>query len=58
MPLMVPLPIRQTFGGAIANIGGFMSFSGGSLFDDNFAENSGDGGVGGAIFNYSDAEIV
>lgn len=48
----------QTTGGAIANIGGDMFFYGGSLFYDNFAENSGDGGYGGAIYNSFGANIV
>ncbi|CAM9218136.1 unnamed protein product [Laminaria digitata] len=48
----------DTTGGAIANIGGDMFFKGGSLFYDNFAENSGDGGYGGAIYNSFGANIV
>lgn len=48
----------QTTGGAIANNGGDMFFYGGSLFYDNFAENSGDGGYGGAIYNAFGGNIV
>ena len=48
----------QTTGGAIDNIGGDMFFYGGSLFYDNFAENSGDGGYGGGIYNSFGANIV
>ncbi|CAN0247193.1 unnamed protein product [Scytosiphon promiscuus] len=42
----------DTFGGTVANIGGDITAKAGSLWFDGFAENSGDGGVGGAIYNY------
>lgn len=38
-------------GAAIFNDGGVMDFNGGSLFDNNFADGSGDGGSGGGIYN-------
>lgn len=41
----------QYFGGAFFNDGGVVTFNAGSTFEDNFAESSGDGGVGGGIFN-------
>lgn len=36
----------------MANIGGEVTAKVGSLWFDGFAENSGDGGQGGAIYNY------
>jgi len=42
---------RQMRGGAISNDGGAMTFTAGSFFDSNSASGSGDGGMGGAIFN-------
>eukprot|EP00904_Undaria_pinnatifida_P010188 jgi/Undpi1/629/HiC_scaffold_10.g04093.m1 len=39
------------FGGAVANIGGEFTANAGSLFFDGFAESSGDGGLGGGIYN-------
>eukprot|EP00903_Cladosiphon_okamuranus_P018939 g17418.t1 len=38
-------------GGAICNRGGIVTFEAGSLFEDNSANGSEDGGAGGAIFN-------
>jgi len=42
---------QQLEGGAIWNGGGFIDFTLGSLFDENSADGSGDGGAGGAIYN-------
>ena len=42
---------RQSLGGAVANIGGDLTCNAGSMFFDGFAENSGDGGAGGGIYN-------
>lgn len=44
-------------GGGVYNIGGVMDFNGGSLFEDNIATGSGDGGEGGAIYN-TDGGVV
>lgn len=41
----------QLLGGGICNQGGIVNFEAGSLFEDNSANGSGDGGAGGAIFN-------
>lgn len=38
-------------GGGISNDGGAMDFTAGSVFVSNSASGSGDGGMGGAIFN-------
>lgn len=40
----------QIFGGAIANFGGDLTFNAGVLFKENFAESSGEGGVGGGLY--------
>ena len=40
------------------NNGGVMDFNGGSLFDDNYASGSGDGGNGGAIYNTNEGVIT
>ena len=45
-------------GGAIHNDGGVMDFTAGSLFENNFAGGSGDGGQGGAIFNANGGVIT
>lgn len=53
-----PRSKRQTYGGTICNIGGDMTFNEGSLFQGGFAENSGDGGTGGAIYNYDGGVVT
>lgn len=49
--LVVIRHARQSLGGAVANIGGDFTCNAGSIFFDGFAENSGDGGSGGGIYN-------
>lgn len=48
----------QTYGGTVANFGGDLTFNAGSLFNGSRADNSGDGGLGGAIFNYNGGIIT
>ncbi|CAN0231276.1 unnamed protein product [Scytosiphon promiscuus] len=47
----------DTYGGTVANIGGDITAKAGSLWFGGFAENSGDGGLGGAIYNYNGGVI-
>ena len=47
-----PSPFVQQYGGAIGNYGGDVTFKAGSLFDGNIASSTGDGGSGGAVYNY------
>ena len=49
---------QQLRGGAITNNGGVITFNDGSVFDDNFASSTGDGGNGGAIYNYDGGNIT
>ena len=44
-------PRGKTFGGGIANFGGVFDFKAGSSWVDQRGDNSGDGGIGGAIYN-------
>jgi len=46
-----PTHQQQMRGGAVDNQGGSVVFKAGSLFDDNHAFGSGDGGYGGAVHN-------
>ncbi|CAN0030631.1 unnamed protein product, partial [Ascophyllum nodosum] len=48
----------DTFGGGIANFGGVFDFKGGSSWVDHAADNSGDGGIGGAIYNENGGVIT
>lgn len=48
----------QFYGGTVANIGGDLTFNAGSLFDGGLADSSGDGGSGGAIYNYNGGVIT
>lgn len=41
----------QFDGGAIANYGGDIEFNAGVLFEENSADSSGDGGIGGGIYH-------
>lgn len=50
-PIWCELCTQQLQGGAIRNDGGVMDFNAGGLFEGNRARGSGDGGVGGAIYN-------
>ncbi|CAM9827986.1 unnamed protein product [Pylaiella littoralis] len=45
-------------GGGVFNGGGVVGFNAGSLFQENRARGSGDGGLGGAIFNDDDGVIT
>ncbi|CAM9828624.1 unnamed protein product [Pylaiella littoralis] len=45
-------------GGGVFNGGGVVNFNAGSLFQENGASGSGDGGLGGAIFNDADGVIT
>jgi len=51
------IPPWQLRGGGLANFGGIVNFNGGSLFNDNVASGSGDGGLGGGLYN-TDGGIV
>ena len=42
---------RQYRGGGICNLGGVVNMNAGSAFHNNIAEDSGEGGSGGAIYN-------
>lgn len=42
---------QQLRGGGLMNDGGVVNINAGSLFEQNFATASGDGGYGGAIHN-------
>lgn len=48
----------QFYGGTVTNIGGDLTFRAGSLFDGGMADSSGDGGSGGAIYNYNGGIIA
>lgn len=48
----------QYAGGGIYNEGSVVSFNAGSLFEENMASGSGDGGLGGAIFNSDDGLVT
>eukprot|EP00904_Undaria_pinnatifida_P002910 jgi/Undpi1/1261/HiC_scaffold_109.g14175.m1 len=49
----------NSFGGAIANVGGdILLYGGGSLFQNNSAQNSDFGGFGGAIYNADGGDIT
>eukprot|EP00904_Undaria_pinnatifida_P003569 jgi/Undpi1/13212/HiC_scaffold_8.g02874.m1 len=48
---------RNLLGGAVANARGYMAFKAGSLFDRNYASSTGDGGLGGAIYNHDGGYI-
>ncbi|CAM9388259.1 unnamed protein product [Ascophyllum nodosum] len=48
----------DTFGGGIANFGGVFDFKGGSSWVEHIADNSGDGGIGGAIYNENGGVIT
>lgn len=47
----------QSRGGAIANFGS-LNILGGSLFLGNYADSSGDGGLGGGIYNGDDGSVT
>lgn len=47
----------QSTGGAIHNVGE-LNLLGGSLFLSNYASSSGDGGLGGGIFNSDDGAVT
>lgn len=48
----------QFYGGTVANIGGDLTFNAGSLFDGGIADSSGDGGSGGAVYNYNGGVVT
>lgn len=48
----------QLRGGAVGNFGGVVTFNAGSLFLSNHASSSGDGGLGGAVYNGDDGDIT
>ena len=49
---------QQSRGAAIDNEGGVIDFNAGSQFERNFADGSGDGGDGGAIYNTNGGVIT
>lgn len=55
---MNAVAVHQQEGGAIGNYGGDVTFNSGSLFDDNVASSTGDGGRGGAIYNYDGGVVT
>lgn len=48
----------QVVGGAVTNIGGVLEFNAGSLFEDCVASGSGDGGIGGALYNEDGGDVT
>lgn len=58
--LKLPFPRvpAQSRGGAIANFGGKLVFNAASLFEDNYASSSGDGGAGAGIYTEDGGDIT